>query len=177
MFSPYFQDSIVDLQLPNGNDLQQYGHLLLDGELHIKAHEDQKTKQRYAFIFEKIMILVKPLNGKSNDVQYTFRESHNLAEYRVENGHSRRTLGRDSRFKYPLILARKSQKAAFTLYLKTEPERDKWRKALNEAMENLDPPGCRNTDHKFEIHTFTVPIRCQHCTKYLKGRIHQVSVV
>ncbi|CAD7087403.1 unnamed protein product [Hermetia illucens] len=167
------KDSIVDLQLPNGNDLQQYGHLLLDGELHIKAHEDQKTKQRYAFIFEKIMILVKPLNGKSNDVQYTFRESHNLAEYRVENGHSRRTLGRDSRFKYPLILARKSQKAAFTLYLKTEPERDKWRKALNEAMENLDPPGCRNTDHKFEIHTFTVPIRCQHCTKYLKGRIHQ----
>lgn len=58
------QENIIDLNLPTGNDLQQYGHLLLDGELNIKAHEDQKTKHRYAFIFEKLMILVKHINNK-----------------------------------------------------------------------------------------------------------------
>lgn len=43
--------------------LEAAGHLLLDGELNIKAHEDQKTKQRYAFIFEKLMILVKHITN------------------------------------------------------------------------------------------------------------------
>ncbi|XP_055847115.1 protein vav isoform X1 [Episyrphus balteatus] len=168
------KDSIIDIQgLKDGNDLAQYGRLLLDGELHIKAHEDQKTKLRYAFVFDKILILVKTLSSKTGDTQYTFKDSHNLADYRVEQGHSRRTLGRDTRFKYQLLLARKSQKTAFTLYLKSEPERDKWRKALSEAMENLDPPGCRTTDHKMEITTFDAPVQCTHCSKFLKGRIHQ----
>lgn len=60
----------MDLNLPNGHDLRQYGRLLLDGDLNIKAHEDQKTKHRYAFIFEKLMILVKPSNTKVSCVLY-----------------------------------------------------------------------------------------------------------
>lgn len=121
------------MNLPNGNDLTQYGRLLLDGDLNIKAHEDQKTKHRYAFIFEKIMILVKNTKVGDNG-QYSFREAHNLAEYRVEQCNSRRTLGRDARFKFQLLLARKTQATAFTLYMKTEAERNKWMKALQEAM-------------------------------------------
>lgn len=145
----------------------------MDGDLNIKAHEDQKTKHRYAFIFEKIMILVKPSNSKLGDGQYTFRECHNLMDYRVEHYHSRKTLGRDGRFKFQLILARKSQQSAFTLYMKTEQERNKWSKALQDAMDNLEPAGCRNTDHKFQITTFDRPMICWHCSKFLKGRIHQ----
>lgn len=130
------QESIVELNLPNGNDLQQYGRLLLDGDLYIKAHEDQKTKHRYAFIFEKIMILVKVSKIGENG-QYSFREAHNLSDYRVESVESsftRRTLGRDARFKYQLLLARKTQSTAFTLYMKTEDEQKKWFKALEVAM-------------------------------------------
>lgn len=119
--------------MPNGNDLSQYGHLLLDGDLNIKAHEDQKTKHRYAFIFEKVLILVKSVKSSDKE-QYSFREAHSLAEYRVEQCHSRRTLGRDARFKFQLLLARKTQSTAFTLYMKTEAERNKWLKALQEAM-------------------------------------------
>ena len=167
------KESILDLNLPNGNNLEQYGRLLLDGDLNIKAHEDQKTKHRYAFIFEKIMILVKNSNTKIGEGQYVFREAHNLQDYRVEVCHSRRTLGRDARFKFQLLLARKTQATAFTLYMKTEAERNKWIKALNEAMDNLEPPGCRSTDHKFMITTFDSPVICRHCSKFLKGRIHQ----
>lgn len=60
----------MDLNLPNGHDLRQYGRLLLDGDLNIKAHEDQKTKHRYAFIFEKLIILVKPSNTKVSIFRY-----------------------------------------------------------------------------------------------------------
>lgn len=121
------------MNLPNGNDLRQYGHLLLDGDLYIKAHEDQKTKPRYVFIFEQIMILVKASKLGDNG-QYSFRESHNLADYRVETSYGRKTLGKDSRFKYQLLLARKTQSTAFTLYMKSEAEQKKWIDALQDAM-------------------------------------------
>lgn len=95
-----------------------------------------------------------------------------MIEYRVEPRAPTRR--RDPRFKYQLILARKSQSTAFTLYMKTEAERNKWIKALHDAMDNLEPPGCRNTDHKFSLYTFDTPISCWHCSKFLKGLIHQV---
>lgn len=60
-----------------------------------------------------------------------------MAEYRVETRHSRKTLGRDASFKFQLLLARKTQSTAFTLYMKTEAERAKWNKALQEAMYDL----------------------------------------
>ncbi|XP_070493518.1 protein vav isoform X2 [Chironomus tepperi] len=167
------RESIIDLNLPNGNDLSQYGRLLLDGDLNIKAHEDQKHKHRYAFIFEKIMILVKNSNTRIGEGQYTFREAYNLGDYRIEMGHSRKTLGRDARFKYQLLLARKSNETAFTLYMKTEGEREKWMKALNEAMEMIEPFGCKNTDHKFQLNSFEKPTICRHCSRFLKGLIHQ----
>ncbi|XP_065082479.1 protein vav isoform X3 [Ochlerotatus camptorhynchus] len=167
------KESILDLNLPNGNNLEQYGRLLLDGDLNIKAHEDQKTKHRYSFVFEKVMILVKNSNTKIGEGQYVFREAHNLQDYRVEICHSRRTLGRDGRLKYSLLLARKTQSTAFTLYMKTEEERDKWKRAFDIAMEVIDPMGCRNTDHRFYVCTFDAPIICRHCSKFLKGKIHQ----
>lgn len=167
------RESIFDLNLPSGNDLQQYGRLLLDGDLNIKAHEDQKTKHRYAFIFEKLMILVKNSSTRIGDGQYTFREAHNLAEYQTEVPHSRKTMGRDARFKFQLLLAQKSGATAFTLYMKTEAERHKWTKALKEAMDSIEPPGCKTTDHKFNITTFETPLTCRHCSKFLKGLLHQ----
>lgn len=86
------QENILDLNLPAGNDLAQYGHLLLDGELNIKAHEDQKTKHRYAFIFEKLMILVKNVNNKMviNVIKTTETLSHLtifFCSFRMRNIH------------------------------------------------------------------------------------------
>ncbi|XP_052868807.1 protein vav isoform X1 [Anopheles cruzii] len=167
------KESISDLNLPDGNNLEQYGRLLLDGDLNIKAHEDQKMKHRYAFIFEKVMVLVKNSNTKIGEAQYTFREAHNLLDYKIEIMNSRRTLGRDGRLKYSLLLARKTQANAFTLYMKTEEEREKWKRAFDMAMETLEPIGCKNTDHKFSVVTFDMPLVCRHCSKFLKGKIHQ----
>lgn len=41
------------------------------------------------------------------------------------------------------------------------------------CRDNLEPIGCRNTDHKFQITTFDGAVDCRHCSKFLKGRIHQ----
>lgn len=44
---------------------------------------------------------------------------------------------------------------------------------MSNNRETLEPIGCRNTDHKFHITTFHTPIICLHCSKFLKGLIHQ----
>lgn len=42
----YFQESIVDWDMPESIELRDYGRPLKDGELRIKAHDDQKIKVR-----------------------------------------------------------------------------------------------------------------------------------
>lgn len=165
--------SIADLNLSNGNDLKQYGRLLQDGDIYIKAHDDQKMKHRYAFLFEKLLILLKVANSRQHETQYSFRVALNLTEYRVESMHSRRTLGRDARYKYQLVLARLSQSTAYTLYMRTETERDKWTLNLQEAMDTLKPVGSRASDHNFAVQTYERAVVCFHCSKFLKGLLHQ----
>lgn len=41
-----FQDSISELNLPENKSLKDHGRLLYDGEMRIKAHDDQKIRFR-----------------------------------------------------------------------------------------------------------------------------------
>lgn len=60
-----YQESIIDWEAgalgAGGAGLAAYGRLLLDGELKVKAHEDQKMRSRYVFVFDKLMLLCKPV--------------------------------------------------------------------------------------------------------------------
>lgn len=152
-----------------GAGLAAYGRLLLDGELKVKAHEDQKLRLRYVFVFDKLMLLCKP----AKDNQYSYRVGVRLAEYRVEEGCGRRALRGDARWTAHFYLVRRTKDATFTLYAKTDDAKRKWVKAIRDAIDNLEPPGCRSTNHKFVLHTFQKPATCHHCSKFLKGRIFQ----
>lgn len=63
------QESIIDWECgalgAGGAGLAAYGRLLLDGELKVKAHEDQKLRTRYVFVFDKLMLLCKPVKVRS----------------------------------------------------------------------------------------------------------------
>ncbi|XP_052737193.1 protein vav isoform X2 [Bicyclus anynana] len=167
------QESIVDWDAAalgaGGACLAAYGRLLLDGELKVKAHEDQKLRSRYVFVFDKLMLLCKPVK----DNQYSYRTGIRLAEYRVEEACGRRTLRADARWTAHFYLVRRSKDATFTLYARTEDCRRKWVKTIKDAIDNLEPAGCRSTNHKFVLHTFEKPATCHHCSKFLKGRIFQ----
>ena len=47
----FIQDSISDWDMPENTELKDYGRLLKDGELRIKAHDDHKIKVRYIPLF------------------------------------------------------------------------------------------------------------------------------
>uniref|UniRef100_A0A2A4K727 Protein vav n=2 Tax=Heliothis virescens TaxID=7102 RepID=A0A2A4K727_HELVI len=171
------QESIIDWEGgalgAGGAGLAAYGRLLLDGELKVKAHEDQKLRSRYVFVFDKLMLLCKPVKLlSSQDNQYSYRVGVRLAEYRVEEGAGRR-LRADARWTSHFYLVRRTKDATFTLYARTDDAKRKWVKAIKDAIDNLEPPGCRSTNHKFVLHTFEKPATCHHCSKFLKGRIFQ----
>ncbi|KAE8751318.1 hypothetical protein FOCC_FOCC001889 [Frankliniella occidentalis] len=164
------QESISDWVMPEDTELKDYGRLLKDGELKIKAHNDQKVKVRYVFIFDQVMLMCKSVR---ND-QYSFKESLPLREYKVEDVTNRRVLqGSRWSYHYQWLLVRKSERTAFTMYARTEDQKRKWIKAIQDALDNIEPSVCRNTDHRFQMITFEKPTTCNHCSKFLKGRIFQ----
>ncbi|XP_018342547.1 PREDICTED: protein vav isoform X2 [Trachymyrmex septentrionalis] len=163
------QASIIDWDVPEDAQLKDFGRLLRDGELKVKAHGDQRIKARYAFVFEQVVLICKAGRGD----QYCYRETLRLDDYRLEDHIGRRTLGRDSRWSYQWLLVHKQAYTAYTLYARTEEQKQMWIKALQDAMDNVNPAACRNTNHKFKLTTFDTPKSCQRCGKFLKGRIFQ----
>ncbi|XP_026826200.1 protein vav isoform X2 [Ooceraea biroi] len=163
------QASIVDWDVPEDAQLKDFGRLLRDGELKVKAHGDQRIKARYAFVFEQVVLICKAGRGD----QYCYRETLRLDDYRLEDHIGRRTLGRDSRWSYQWLLVHKQAYTAYTLYARTEEQKQVWIKALQDAMDNVNPAACRNTNHRFKLTTFDAPRSCQRCGKFLKGRIFQ----
>lgn len=165
------QASIVDWDVSDGTQLKDFGRLLRDGELKVKAHGDQRVKARYAFVFEQAVLLCKAGRGD----QYCYRETLRLDDYRLEDHTGRRILGRDSRWSYQWLLVHKQAYNAYTLYARTEDQKQMWMKAMQDAMDNVNPAACRVTNHKFRLMTFETARSCQRCGKFLKGRIFQVS--
>ncbi|XP_076228297.1 vav guanine nucleotide exchange factor isoform X2 [Nomia melanderi] len=163
------QASIIDWDVPEDAQLKDFGRLLRDGELKVKAHGDQRTRVRYAFVFEQVVLICKAGRGE----QYLYRETLRLDEYRLEDPTGRRTLGKDIRWTYQWMLVHKQEYTAYTLYAKTEEQKKMWIKALEDAMDNVNPAACRNTNHKFKLTTFEGALSCQYCKKFLKGRIFQ----
>ncbi|XP_047351427.1 protein vav isoform X1 [Vespa velutina] len=161
--------SIIDWDVPEDAQLKDYGRLLRDGELKVKAHGDQRIKARYAFVFEQIILICKAGRGD----QYCYRDFLRLDDYRLEDHTGRRTLGRDSRWSYQWLLVHKQAYTAYTLYARTEEQKQMWIKALQDAMDNVNPAACRNTNHKFKLTTFDTARSCQRCGRFLKGCIFQ----
>ncbi|CAG9815552.1 unnamed protein product [Phaedon cochleariae] len=163
------QDTITEWHLTSNQRLTDYGHLILDASLKIKTHEDQKTRNRYVFIFDKCILICKQLKGN----QFAFRDLINVADYHVDEIHSRPILNREARTSYQFYLVKNDNQNAFTILVRTIELKKQIIKAINDALDNLHPKALQRTSHKFELQTFADPVQCLFCSKYLKGLIYQ----
>lgn len=161
------QNSITDLRMPEDLELKDYGRLLKDGELKIRSHDDNRLKNRYVFIFEKVMLMCKTTRGE----QYSYKEALVLLDYKVEDAPSihntLRTANRD-KWSFCWLLAHRQNKTALTMYAKTEEVKRKWIDAINRALDNVLPSTLRCTDHMFQLHSFDKATTCVECEKLLK---------
>ncbi|VVC33602.1 Hypothetical protein CINCED_3A016799 [Cinara cedri] len=168
------QKSIVDWDVVGITPLKNYGHLIADGELKIKSHNDQKVKPRYVFIFDQVVLMCKSIRfiGFQSD-QYSFKQLLFISQHRLEDYTTRKLLSRDNRWSHQFNMVPKSEGTTYTFYARSEDQKMKWMKAIQDAMDNNEPSVCNLTSHKFIMHSFDTPTVCYHCSKYLKGCIFQ----
>lgn len=162
-------DNITDWDLPNECPLHCYGRLIKDGELKIKSHDDQKIHVRYVFIFAKIMVLCKSIRGN----QFSFKEHLQLNEFFLEDLPNRAKLNRDASWSFQWLLVKKNKQTVYTLSARSESLKSEMVKAMEEALDNLEPPAFKSSNHRFEMFTFERPTTCIRCSKFLKGLIYQ----
>ncbi|KAI5699474.1 hypothetical protein M8J76_016247 [Diaphorina citri] len=164
------QASISDMGMKVNHDLKEYGKLLKDGDLKVKSHLDHKVKVRYIFIFDQVILMCKTVRGD----MYSFKELLYLKDYTLEDNTSKRMTPRDARWTFQWTLVNKSGNSPnYTIYARTEALKQKWVKAIEDALDNIEPASFKNTDHKFQMHSFEKPTTCAYCAKFLKGRIFQ----
>ncbi|GFR22757.1 guanine nucleotide exchange factor VAV3 [Trichonephila clavata] len=163
------QASITDLRMPEDLELKDYGRLLKDGELKIRSHDDNRLKNRYVFIFDKVMLMCKSTRGE----QYSFKEALVLLDYKVEDVASSVRVGSRDKWSYFWLLAHRQNKTALTMYAKTEEMKQKWIDAIEKALDNVCPAALRTTDHIFQMHSFEKPANCTECDKLLRGIFYQ----
>ncbi|KAJ3641351.1 hypothetical protein Zmor_027862 [Zophobas morio] len=163
------QENIGEWDRSPYHRLTNYGRLIKDGELKIKAHDDQKIRNRYVFIFDKCILICKQLKGQ----QFAFRNIINISEYHVDETHNRAILGRDARFGYSFHLVKNDNVMVYTVFVRSIELKQQMIKAIKDALDNIHPQAIKRTNHSFELTTFDEPVQCFHCSKYLKGLIYQ----
>uniref|UniRef100_T1IVA4 Protein vav n=1 Tax=Strigamia maritima TaxID=126957 RepID=T1IVA4_STRMM len=163
------QASITDLSMPKDLELKDYGRLLKDGELKIRSHsENNKLKNRYVFVFDKVMLMCKSTRGE----QYSYKEALGLAEYVIEDIPLTKSHSRD-KWNFTWFLVHREQKQAYTMYAKTEDIKTKWIEAIFKAFDTIHPTQAKSSDHLFEMHTFEKVRSCDSCERLLRGAFYQ----
>lgn len=164
------QNSITDWNMPDGHELKDYGRLVKDGDLRVQNHEaNGKMKPRFVFVFDRMILMCKSTRGD----HYTYKDSLNLSEFHVQQDNPTKRMSRDSRWVHSFILAHKDLLTAFTMYAKTEEDKNLWVKALKEAYNKTNPSHMYQSTHLPVMHSFDPPTSCSYCHKLLKGLFFQ----
>lgn len=163
------QETITDWNLGPTQKLSDYGRLLKDASLKIRAHEDQKTRCRYIFIFDKCVLICKQLKGNV----FGYRDLINISDYHIEEIHNRPILNKEARAAYQFYLVKNDNQNAFTILVRTSELKQQIIKAVNDALDNIHPKALQRTTHTLELQSFAQPVQCLVCCKYLKGLIYQ----
>ncbi|KAM7536100.1 hypothetical protein Aperf_G00000098924 [Anoplocephala perfoliata] len=184
---------------PPDKKLSSYGRRHIDGELRVLNHLDSKTKIRYVFLFDKILLLCKSKmqenimdrsssayhhvlsvgsggvsSHSSKGDNYTF-----MAAYHIVNG-APQALGLPSKkggkFPYEFtipIAGERDDDVQLTFFAKSEELRNAWIKATETALSNQFPPGAKDNGYQFEMATFKQTTYCCMCKKLLQGVFYQ----
>ncbi|XP_052222182.1 guanine nucleotide exchange factor VAV2-like isoform X3 [Dreissena polymorpha] len=159
------QRSITDLQMPDNTSLRDYGKLQKDGELKVRNHNDHRVRQRYIFLFDKVMLMCKA-RGDS----YSYKEAILLAEYRLDNSAAARDAQRKAdKWNCTFQMVKLDDSMAITFLAKTDDLKNKWIDAINLALDNTQPAAGKD----WIMTTFTEPKTCDICGKLLRGVFFQ----
>lgn len=157
------EQSLVDYR---GMPLLHCGRYIFDGELRIRPADQNATKPKWAFLFDKVMLLCRKVTRLGFDVRYSPKHIFTVSTLSVDPVLVPNPKG--GKFSFAFRLAVKGQ-GEFLAHAKTEELKSQWIDAINHAKEMSSPRDGKKGFHSFELHTFDHPKTCDACHKLLHG--------
>ncbi|KAL4659164.1 proto-oncogene vav-like [Arapaima gigas] len=159
-----FQLSIENLQ----QSIAHYGRPKIDGELKICNPEKKSKQDRYAFLFDKAMLVCKKKSGDNMEL----KELIELKTCQLSNEKDDKN-EKDKKWCHTFCLVDSRRHPIFDLYFKTGELRKKWLEQFKMAFSNLFPESRTANNHNFTMHTFDSTVSCKACHMLLRGIFFQ----
>lgn len=158
-----FQMSIENLS----QSLALFGRPKIDGELKICSFEKKSKQDRYAFLFDKAVIICKKKSGE----MFEFKEIIELHHYQIRD---EATGEKDNKkWSYLFLLLDCYGRCGYDFYFKTRELKKKWLEQFEMAMSNMCPENSTANNHDFQMHCFEETTSCKACSMLLRGTFFQ----
>ncbi|XP_069783460.1 proto-oncogene vav-like isoform X4 [Narcine bancroftii] len=157
-----FQCSIDNLN----QSLANYGRPKMDGELRIITADKRSKQDRYAFLFDKAVIICKR-KGEN----YEMKEIIDLPFYQIKDD----PMGsKDSKkWNYMFYLIDTHGQYDYEFFFKTRELKKKWLEQFEMALSNIFPENGTANSHDFLMYSFDESATCRACHMLLRGTFFQ----
>ncbi|KAM4594469.1 proto-oncogene vav isoform 2-T2 [Fundulus diaphanus] len=158
-----FQMSIENLT----QSLALFGRPKIDGELKICSSEKKSKQDRYAFLFDKAVIVCKKKSGET----FELKDIIELHHYQIRD----ETTGEkdNKKWSYLFLLLDCYGRSGYDFYFKTRELKKKWLEQFEMAMSNMSAENSTANNHDFQMHCFEETTSCKACSMLLRGTFFQ----
>ncbi|XP_030636172.1 proto-oncogene vav [Chanos chanos] len=147
--------------------LALYGRPKIDGELKICCPDKKSKQDRYAFLFDKAMLVCKRKSGEVMELKDLIELQY--FQLRDETAAERE----NKKWSHNFLLMDSYGQGAYELYFKTRELKKKWLEQFEMALSNLCPENSTANGHDFQMHCFEETTSCRACQMLLRGIFFQ----
>ncbi|KAK2818329.1 hypothetical protein Q7C36_022262 [Tachysurus vachellii] len=147
--------------------LALFGRPKIDGELKICSPDKKSKQDRYAFLFDKALLVCKKRSGESMEL----KELIDLQHFQLRDEPSG---DKDNKkWAHTFLLMDSYGQGGYDLYFKTRELKKKWLEQFEMALSNMSPENSTVNGHDFQMYCFEETTSCKACQMLLRGIFYQ----
>ncbi|KAK1803179.1 hypothetical protein P4O66_021699, partial [Electrophorus voltai] len=147
--------------------LALFGRPKIDGELKICSPEKKSKQDRYAFLFDKALLVCKKRSGESMELKELIELQHfQLRDEMIGEKDNKK-------WTHTFLLMDSYGQSGYDLFFKTRELKKKWLEQFEMALSNMSPENCTANGHDFQMYCFEETTSCKACQMLLRGIFFQ----
>ncbi|XP_053332807.1 proto-oncogene vav-like isoform X1 [Clarias gariepinus] len=147
--------------------LALFGRPKIDGELKICGPDKKSKQDRYAFLFDKALLVCKKRSGEIMEL----KELIDLQQYQLRDEPTGDK--ENKKWTHTFLLMDSYGQGGYDLYFKTRELKKKWLEQFEMALSNMCPENSTANGHDFQMHCFEQTTSCKACQMLLRGIFYQ----
>ncbi|KAF4075511.1 hypothetical protein AMELA_G00235280 [Ameiurus melas] len=147
--------------------LALFGRPKIDGELKICTPDKKSKQDRYAFLFDKALLVCKKRSGENMELKELIDLQH--FQLRDEPTGDKE----NKKWSHTFLLMDSYGQGGYDLYFKTRELKKKWLEQFEMALSNMCPENSTANGHDFQMYCFEDTTSCKACQMLLRGIFYQ----